>query len=50
MSLGSVHFKKRQVGIKHKGEIMKNTLKHEDIEKILAEADDLLKQTDTEAG
>ncbi len=48
MSLGSVYFKKRQVEIKHKGKTMENTLKHKDIEEILAKADALLKQTDPE--
>jgi hypothetical protein len=36
------------VAIKNKGKIMRKTFKHQDIEKILAEADDLLKQTDPE--
>jgi hypothetical protein len=34
------------VAIKHKGKIMQKSFKRQDIEKILAEADDLLKQTD----
>jgi hypothetical protein len=48
MSLWSVSFNKLQVGIKHKGKIMKKIFNHEDIEQILAEADDLLKQIDPE--
>jgi hypothetical protein len=36
------------VGIKQKGKIMEQIFKHEDMEKILADADDLLKKTDPE--
>jgi hypothetical protein len=35
--------------IRQKGNIMQRTFKHEDFEKILAEADDLLKQIETES-
>jgi hypothetical protein len=39
---------RRELVIRQKGNIMQKTFKHEDIEQILAEADELLKQTDPE--